>query len=162
MLKTKTVMLGGVGLLGNEVASNLAILGVGQFILIDYGDVDWFNIYRQPLFSVDDVFSKKVTAVEETLLKMGGIVVTPLAMEVPCLASDPSKKRFQESITKLRRHVEESDVIVGAFDIDKAEEILGVPNGYGIVSLVPLGYPAKGAPAPGRREISEFTHLNKF
>jgi molybdopterin/thiamine biosynthesis adenylyltransferase len=126
LLKTKTVLLGGVGLLGNEVASNLAILGVGQFILIDYGDVDWFNIYRQPLFTVDDVFSKKVTAVEETLLRMGGIGVTPLVMEVPCLATDPSKKTFQESITKLRRHVEESDVIVGAFDIFSARGVLQI------------------------------------
>jgi len=126
LLKTKTVLVGGVGLLGNEVASNLAILGVGQFILIDYGDVDWFNIYRQPLFSIDDVFSKKVTAAEENLLKMGGIRVTPLAIEVPCLATDPSKENIQESITNLRRRVEESDVVVGAFDIFSARGVLQI------------------------------------
>ena len=53
-------------------------------------------------------------------------------------------------------------VVVGSFDIDKAEEILGVPEGYGVVVLIPLGYPAKGAPAPKRREIAEFIHADRF
>ena len=53
-------------------------------------------------------------------------------------------------------------VIVGSFDIDKAEEILGVPEGYGAVVLIPLGYPAKEAPAPERREITEFIHADRF
>jgi len=47
---------------------------------------------------------------------------------------------------------------VGGFDIGKAEEILGVPEGYGVVVLMPIEYPAKRAPAPKRREIAEFIH----
>jgi len=53
-------------------------------------------------------------------------------------------------------------VIVGAFDIDKAEEILGLPGEYRMVSLIPLGYPDQDPPAPKRREISEFAHVDKF
>lgn len=53
-------------------------------------------------------------------------------------------------------------VIVGAFDQGKAGEILNVPEGYQLVALVPLGYPAKVSPAPKRREISEFTHYDTF
>lgn len=53
-------------------------------------------------------------------------------------------------------------VIVGLFDHDKAAQILKVPEGYELVVLVPLGYPAKISSAPKRREITEFTHSDKF
>ena len=53
-------------------------------------------------------------------------------------------------------------VIVGSLDHDKAKEVLGVGEDYELVALIPLGYPAKESSAPKRREISEFTHQEKF
>ena len=53
-------------------------------------------------------------------------------------------------------------VIVGLFDQDRAGAVLGVPEGYQLVTLVPLGFPAKDPPAPKRREIGDFTHYDKF
>ncbi len=53
-------------------------------------------------------------------------------------------------------------VIVGLFDHDKAKEVLAVPDGYDVVTLIPLGYPAKSPSSPKRREVSEFTHHEKF
>jgi nitroreductase len=53
-------------------------------------------------------------------------------------------------------------VVVGLFDHDKAASILKVPAGYEVVALLPLGYPAKESSPPKRREISEFTHRDKF
>jgi nitroreductase len=53
-------------------------------------------------------------------------------------------------------------VIVGMFDHDKAKEILGVGDDYELTALIPLGYPAKDAPAPKRRAINEFAHYNQF
>jgi len=53
-------------------------------------------------------------------------------------------------------------VIVGFFDNNKAVEILGVPEGYELLAFIPVGYPGKESPAPKRREISEFTHQDKF
>ncbi len=53
-------------------------------------------------------------------------------------------------------------VITGLFDHDKAKAILGVPEGFELVSLIPLGYPSKVPSPPKRREISEFTHREKF
>jgi nitroreductase len=53
-------------------------------------------------------------------------------------------------------------VIVGLLDHDKTRPVLGVPEGYEVVALVPAGYPAKDSPAPRRREISEFTHHDRF
>jgi len=53
-------------------------------------------------------------------------------------------------------------VIVGLFDHDKAKDILKVPEGYEVVVLVPLGYPAKEVSAPPRKEIDEFVHYDTF
>ena len=53
-------------------------------------------------------------------------------------------------------------VIVGLFEHNKTKEILGVPEEYEVVSIIPLGYPAKDPEPPKRREISEFTHYDKF
>ena len=53
-------------------------------------------------------------------------------------------------------------VIVGLFDHDKAAEALGLPQGYELVALIPLGYPAKVSSAPKRREISAFVHTEKY
>lgn len=53
-------------------------------------------------------------------------------------------------------------VIAGLFDHNKAKETLGVPEGYELVAIIPLGYPAKGSSAPKRREINEFLHYEKF
>jgi nitroreductase len=53
-------------------------------------------------------------------------------------------------------------VVVGLFDHNRAAAVLGVPDGYELVAMVPLGYPAKQPAAPKRREISEFTHLERF
>src|SRR3990172_8583317 len=53
-------------------------------------------------------------------------------------------------------------VILGAFDAKKAGEILKVPEGYAVVVLVPLGYPAQTGRPPTRKELSEITFYNKF
>lgn len=53
-------------------------------------------------------------------------------------------------------------VMVGLFDHEKANKILNVPQGYELVTLIPLGYPAKISAAPKRRETSDFSHYESF
>ena len=53
-------------------------------------------------------------------------------------------------------------VIAGLFDHNKAKEALGVPEGYEVVALIPLGRPAHKSAAPARREVSEFVHNDRF
>lgn len=53
-------------------------------------------------------------------------------------------------------------VVIGLFNHDKAKEILAVPEGYEIVALIPLGYPAQTPSAPKRKEVSDFLHYNTF
>ena len=67
-----------------------------------------------------------------------------------------------QNLCLTAHHLGLGTVIIGAFNIDKAEEILGVPGGYRMVTLIPLGYPAKGAQPPKRREITEFAHMDTF
>ncbi len=53
-------------------------------------------------------------------------------------------------------------VVVGLFKHDQVKEILLIPDGVEVVSLIPIGFPAKGSGAPKRRETSEFTHYDRF
>ncbi|MFH2045255.1 MAG: nitroreductase family protein [Pseudomonadota bacterium] len=53
-------------------------------------------------------------------------------------------------------------VIVGLLDHDKAKKVINVPDGYELVALIPIGYPAKSGSAPKRREILDFVHYNSF
>ncbi|MFZ5766931.1 MAG: nitroreductase family protein [Thermodesulfobacteriota bacterium] len=53
-------------------------------------------------------------------------------------------------------------VVVGAFDHDRAREILELPEGYEVVTLIPVGYPDHAPSAPKRREIAEFAHRDRF
>ena len=53
-------------------------------------------------------------------------------------------------------------VPLGAFDAKKVAEILGVPEGFCVVSLTPLGYPDEEPPLRPRRELSETVFYDKF
>jgi len=53
-------------------------------------------------------------------------------------------------------------VMLGLFDHDQAAQVLKVPQGYELVTLIPVGVPAKIPSAPNRREIKEFTHWDTF
>ena len=53
-------------------------------------------------------------------------------------------------------------VYLGGFDAKKAEEILGVPSGYCIVAMTPLGYPDEQPEARPRKELSEIIFHDRF
>ncbi|RLB03104.1 MAG: nitroreductase [Deltaproteobacteria bacterium] len=49
-------------------------------------------------------------------------------------------------------------VIVGAFEAERAAEVLGVPDDREVVVMLPLGVPAGQPSAPRRKEVEDFTH----
>jgi len=53
-------------------------------------------------------------------------------------------------------------VYIGAFDAIEAAKILGVPEGYCVVSMTPLGYPDQEPKARSRKELSEIAFHDKF
>ena len=55
------VLVVGAGALGNEVIKNLALLGVGKMVIIDFDRVDVSNLSRSVLFRDSDLGSWKAT-----------------------------------------------------------------------------------------------------
>ena len=53
-------------------------------------------------------------------------------------------------------------VVLGLFDHGQAKAAVGLPEGYELAALMPMGYPAKTPTAPPRREVSEFVHEDRF
>ncbi|MFH0847018.1 MAG: nitroreductase family protein [Chloroflexota bacterium] len=51
---------------------------------------------------------------------------------------------------------------LGGFDAAKAGQILGIPEGYAVVALTPLGYPDEKPEARPRKELNELVFYNKF
>ncbi len=67
-----------------------------------------------------------------------------------------------QNLCLTAHHLGLATVIVGLFDHDKAKAVLEIPEGYELLVLIPIGYPAQDPKPPKRKEISEFTHYNKF
>ncbi len=53
-------------------------------------------------------------------------------------------------------------VIMGAFDAPMVEEILGIPEGYRVVILLPLGVPAREGKAPPRKSLDEIAARDRW
>jgi nitroreductase len=53
-------------------------------------------------------------------------------------------------------------VHIGYFDAEKAAAILGVPPGFRVVALTPLGHPAREARITPRKELAEIAFRNRY
>jgi len=53
-------------------------------------------------------------------------------------------------------------VVIGLFDHNKVEAILGVPQGVEVVAMTPLGFPATTGSPPKRKEISAFVYHDRY
>ena len=53
-------------------------------------------------------------------------------------------------------------VYLGGFDAKKAGEVVGVPAGYCVVAITPLGYPDEQPEARPRKELSEIIFYDRF
>jgi adenylyltransferase/sulfurtransferase len=69
-LRQARVLVAGVGALGNEVLKNLALLGVGSMLLIDFDCVERSNLSRTVLFQEADVGRPKVEAAARALARL--------------------------------------------------------------------------------------------
>jgi len=64
------VLVAGVGALGCEVSKNLAVMGVGEIMLVDNDVVELSNLSRQMLFTDEDVGKPKAEVAEKRLAEM--------------------------------------------------------------------------------------------
>ena len=66
-IRNSTVLIGGAGALGNEVAKNLAMLGVIRLIIVDYDVVELSNVSRMIFFDQSDAGKSKAKVLAQKL-----------------------------------------------------------------------------------------------
>jgi len=70
---------------------------------------------------------------------------------------------FLSNVTHAAHALGYGTVHVGLLDHAAAERVLGVPDGVKLVELMPLGRPTNpDKKAPGRKQVSEFLHQERY
>ncbi|MBM3118496.1 MAG: HesA/MoeB/ThiF family protein [Chloroflexi bacterium] len=64
------VMVVGAGALGNEALKNLALVGIGQILIVDFDAVEAANLTRSVLFHADDIGKLKAQVAAERLKEL--------------------------------------------------------------------------------------------
>ncbi|MHA1270161.1 MAG: ThiF family adenylyltransferase [Candidatus Helarchaeota archaeon] len=127
IIREKSIMVVGLGLLGSEIALHCATIGFKTMTILDYGSVDWYNIYRQPLYNKDDVFKKKTDVGKIKLESMGGIEVKELSLEIPNFNSIVTdKKKIIANINLIETAIKENDIIITALDTFSARMVIQI------------------------------------
>ncbi|MBS7287825.1 MAG: ThiF family adenylyltransferase [Candidatus Freyarchaeota archaeon] len=104
------VFIAGVGALGSVAALNLAMMGVGELVLVDYDTVEVSNLNRQLLYREGDVGRNKAEAAREFLLEVNPEVTV---------------KVFPNNITEVPRgEYERCNVIIDGLDTFEARRWL--------------------------------------
>ncbi|MHA1785437.1 MAG: ThiF family adenylyltransferase, partial [Candidatus Helarchaeota archaeon] len=116
-IKETRIFIAGIGLLGSEIAFDCAVLGIKNISVLDYGVIDWFNIYRQSLYERKDVFLPKVEAAKKRLEEMGNVTIFPLRIEIPSfLHLDNDIENFQQKMKLIEDEIRKCDIIITALD----------------------------------------------
>ena len=69
-LANAKIAIAGCGALGNEVAKNCALLGIGNIWLVDYDTIEIHNLTRSVLFRESDIGRKKTEAVAQRMREL--------------------------------------------------------------------------------------------
>ncbi|MCS6784486.1 MAG: ThiF family adenylyltransferase, partial [Candidatus Caldarchaeum sp.] len=73
-LSVAKVLVAGIGALGCEVAKNLALMGVGELLLVDNDVVELSNLSRQMLYNDSDISQAKALVAEKRIAEMNPLV----------------------------------------------------------------------------------------
>ncbi|MEM1943411.1 MAG: ThiF family adenylyltransferase [Candidatus Caldarchaeum sp.] len=73
-LASARVLVAGVGALGCEAAKNLALMGVGELLLVDNDVVELSNLSRQMLYVDEDIGKPKAELAEQRVRRMNPLV----------------------------------------------------------------------------------------
>jgi len=66
-IRSATILLAGAGAIGNEVAKNLAMLGVGRLLIVDRDNVELSNVSRMIFFESSDLGKNKAEVLARNL-----------------------------------------------------------------------------------------------
>ena len=124
-ISQKSVLIAGIGLIGAPLAAHCATIGIKKIFVLDYGSVDWYNIYRQTLYFKKDVFHPKVEIARENLEEFGGIEVVPIHIEIPSFTSSyNTPKSIEEALKKIEFYIKQADYVITALDTFSARMII--------------------------------------
>ena len=112
-LKQARVFIAGMGALGNEVAKNLALAGVGNLLLLDFDRVEYTNLNRTVLFSTKDVGLPKVLAAAKSIHRLN-----------PLTRVTAFKMTLQDLVRRRLRTLSKMDMLIGCLDNREARFIL--------------------------------------
>ncbi|MHA1132480.1 MAG: ThiF family adenylyltransferase, partial [Candidatus Helarchaeota archaeon] len=116
-IRNKSVLIAGIGLIGAEFAMHCATIGIKKLFVLDYGSVDWYNIYRQTLYSKNNVFQPKVDVARANLEKYGGLEVIPIHIEIPSFISTyTTSEDIEEVLNRLENYIRQTDYVITALD----------------------------------------------
>jgi len=65
-----SILVAGAGALGNEVLKNLALMGIGRILVIDFDQVEVANLSRSVLFREEDIGRPKASMAARALRRM--------------------------------------------------------------------------------------------
>ncbi len=102
-LTAASVIIMGMGALGNAAAQSLALAGVGRLILCDMDRIERSNLSRAPLFQESDIGRYKVEAAAEAL----GRIAPDVRVEVR-----PDRLEYAVGLAELR----DADLTLGCLD----------------------------------------------
>jgi molybdopterin/thiamine biosynthesis adenylyltransferase len=112
-LKQARVFIAGMGALGNEVAKNLALVGVGNLLLLDFDRVEYTNLNRTVLFSTEDVGLPKVLAAAKSIRRLN-----------PLIRVTTFNTTLQDLLYRRLRTLNKMDLFIGCLDNREARFIL--------------------------------------
>ena len=69
-LRRAKIMVVGAGALGNEVAKNLALLGVGYMLIVDFDHIEISNLSRTALFRQSDLGKRKAVVAAQRVQEL--------------------------------------------------------------------------------------------
>ncbi|HUX99823.1 MAG TPA: ThiF family adenylyltransferase [Candidatus Deferrimicrobium sp.] len=116
-ISQKSVLIAGIGLIGADLAAHCATIGIKKLFVLDYGSVDWYNIYRQSLYLKKDVFQLKVEVACKNLEERGGLEVIPIRAEIPSFISNfDGSKSIEKAFDAIESYIKQADYIITALD----------------------------------------------
>lgn len=124
-INKKSVLIAGLGLIGADLAYHCATMGFKKILVLDYGSVDWYNIYRQTLYRKKDVFQPKVEVARTNLEEFGGIEVIPIRTEIPSFISTyKNPPEIEKALDLLDTYIQQTDYAITALDTFSARMII--------------------------------------
>lgn len=106
-----SVLVAGAGALGNEVLKNLALIGVGRILIIDFDRVEVSNLSRSVLFREEDIGKSKAHVAASNLRRLNPEI------QIEAINGD---LEFDLGLGKIR----ECDLVLGCLDSIYARWIL--------------------------------------